>query len=87
MASQQLQCSSFLFMTYFLLKGYNILPKKELLMSLWLMPPLKGFWGGYKAGLELIIYLRTVGVTRSQRAQHGLIREATLNHVTDPYAV
>ena len=28
--TQKLQCSSFLVMTYFLLRGYSILPKKEL---------------------------------------------------------
>ena len=33
---QRLQCSSFLVMTYFL-RDYNILPKKELLLSLWVM--------------------------------------------------
>ena len=33
--SQRLQCSSFLGMTYFWLRDYNILPTKELLLSLW----------------------------------------------------
>ena len=33
--TQRLQCSSFLVMAYFLLRDYNILPKKELLWSLW----------------------------------------------------
>ena len=35
--AQRLQCSSFLVLTYFLLRDYNILPKKELLASLWAM--------------------------------------------------
>ena len=34
-ATQRLQCSSFLVMTYFLLRDCNILPKKELHSSLW----------------------------------------------------
>ena len=34
-STQRLQCSSFLVMTYFLLKDYNILAKKELHSSLW----------------------------------------------------
>ena len=33
--TQRLQCSSFLVMTYFPLRDYNILPKKELHWSLW----------------------------------------------------
>ena len=33
--TQGLQCSSFLVMTYFLTRDYNILPKKELLWSPW----------------------------------------------------
>ena len=33
--TQRLQCSSFLVMTYFLLRDYDILPKKELLLRLW----------------------------------------------------
>ena len=33
--TQRLQRSSFLVMVFFLLRGYNILPKKELLLSLW----------------------------------------------------
>ena len=33
-SNQGLQCSSFLVMTYFLLRDYDI-PKKELLLSLW----------------------------------------------------
>ena len=36
--TQRLQCSSFLGMTYLLLRGYNILPKKEQLLSLWVDP-------------------------------------------------
>ena len=34
-STQGLQCSSFLVMTYFLLREYNILPKKELPSSPW----------------------------------------------------
>ena len=34
--TQGLQCSSFLVMTYFLLRDYNILPKKELPLSPWI---------------------------------------------------
>ena len=34
-ATQRLKRSSLLVMTYFLLKGYNILPKKELRWRLW----------------------------------------------------
>ena len=34
---QRLQCSSFLMIAYFSLRDYNILPKKELLLSLWYM--------------------------------------------------
>ena len=33
--TQRLQCSSFLVLTYFLLRDYNILPEKELHSSLW----------------------------------------------------
>ena len=33
--AQRLQSSSFLVMTYFLLRDYNILPKKELHLSPW----------------------------------------------------
>ena len=33
--TQRLQCSSFSAMTYFLLRDYNILLKKELHLSLW----------------------------------------------------
>ena len=40
--TQKLQCSSFLVMTYFLLRGYEQLPKKELHSSLWVEAPLKG---------------------------------------------
>ena len=36
-STQRLQCSSFLVMTYFLLRGYNILPKQELHLSLWVV--------------------------------------------------
>ena len=35
LSTQGLQCSSLLVMTCFLLKGYNMLPKKELLVSPW----------------------------------------------------
>ena len=35
--THRLQCSSLLVMTYFLLRGYNILPKEELLLSLWVI--------------------------------------------------
>ena len=34
LTTQRLQCSSFLGMTYFLLREHNILPKKELHSSL-----------------------------------------------------
>ena len=34
-STQELECSSFLVMTYFLLRDYNVLPKKELLWSPW----------------------------------------------------
>ena len=43
--TQRLQCSSFLVMTYFLLRDYNILPEKELHSSLWVVaftPELEG---------------------------------------------
>ena len=33
--TQRLQCSSCLVLTHFLLRDYHILPKKELLLSLW----------------------------------------------------
>ena len=33
--TQRLLCSSFLVLIYFLLRAYNILPKKELHSSLW----------------------------------------------------
>ena len=33
--SHRLQCTSFLVMTYFLLRGYNIKPKEELHSSIW----------------------------------------------------
>ena len=36
--TQGLQCSSFLVMTYFLLRDYNLLPKKELHSSPWVLP-------------------------------------------------
>ena len=36
-STQRLECSSFLVMTYFLLRDYNILPKKELHSSLWVL--------------------------------------------------
>ena len=35
--TQRLQSSSFLDMTYFFLRDYNIQPKKELLWSLWVL--------------------------------------------------
>ena len=35
--TQRLQCSSFLVMTAFLLRDYNILPKRELHWSLWVI--------------------------------------------------
>ena len=43
--TQGLQCSSFLLMTYLLLRDYNILPKKELHLSLWVYHI--GIIGGY----------------------------------------
>ena len=36
-STQGLQCSSFLVMTYSLLRDYNILPKKELPLSPWVI--------------------------------------------------
>ena len=34
--THRLQCSSVLVMTYFLLREYNVLPRKELYSSLWI---------------------------------------------------
>ena len=42
--TQRLQCSPFLVMTYFLLRDYNILPKEELLWSLWVCTRCLGTW-------------------------------------------
>ena len=48
--TQRLQCSSFLAMTYYVPKGYNILPKKELPVSPWVRiknDPQKSLWSIY----------------------------------------
>ena len=42
--TQRLQCSSSLVLTYFLLRGYNMLPKKKLHFSLWVSQPCGTPW-------------------------------------------
>ena len=39
LSTLRLQCSSFLVMTYVLLREYNLLPKEELHLSLWAKQP------------------------------------------------
>ena len=49
--TQGLQCSSFLVMTYFLVKDCNILPKKELLCSPWVVMPVRRMGMEFYMGL------------------------------------
>ena len=54
-STQGLQCSSFLVMTYFLLRDYNILPKRELPLSPWVL-----LWEPCQGPLPLRVARRSV---------------------------